>query len=164
MAKRGRPTDYTDDLPEKLRSYANQCLSKRQVPWLEEFCQRNDVSDRRLREWCKNYEELSDARDYMMMIQKMILKQIAITRGGNVSGAIFLLKANHGLIETEKIQHTSPQEEPLNIIFTDVATWRRHKENVSKRGTNNDKVTPVQESAVGYNWSEHLKNPLTASQ
>lgn len=167
MAKRGRPTEYTDDLPEKLRTYANDCLNRHQVPWLEEFCHKNDISERTLREWCKVHDDMEEAKEYLMTIQKMILKQLCITKGAHVAGAIFLLKANHGLIETDRVQHASSDVEPLNIIFTDVATWKRHKENVAKRQENQTKSTVAQsaspstapEAVGGYDWNNYLQNP-----
>ena len=168
MAKRGRPTEYTEDLPDKLRAYAKDCLSKQRIPWLEEFCHRNDISERTLRDWSKAHDEMRDSHDYLMMIQKMILKQLCISKGG--AGPIFLLKANHGLIETDRIQHAGDEVEPLTLIFTDVTTWRRHKENVkrleaqnSATQTNPQMQRPeVQEAAGGYDWTNYSQNPLTA--
>jgi len=167
MAKRGRPTEYTEDLPDKLRAYAKDCLSKQRIPWLEEFCHRNEVSERTLRDWNKTYDEMRDAHDYLMMIQKMILKQLCISKGG--AGPIFLLKANHGLVETEKIQHTGPDEEGLTIIFTDVETWKRHKDNRKRFEARNAATQinapiqhpEVQEAAGKYDWTNYSQNPLT---
>ena len=167
MAKRGRPTEYTEDLPDKLRAYAKDCLSKKRIPWLEEFCHMNEVSERTLRDWNKTYDEMLDAHDYLMMIQKMILKQLCISKGG--AGPIFLLKANHGMIETDRIQHSGDDVEPLNIIFTDVETWRRHKENrklLEARNAPTQTNAPiqhpeVQEAAGGYDWTNYSQNPLT---
>ena len=171
MAKRGRPTEYTEDLPDKLRAYTKDCLSKHQVPWLEEFCFKNEVSERTSRDWCKAHDEMLEAHDYLMTVQKMILKQLSISKGSNAAGPIFLLKANHGMIETDRIQHAGDDVEPLTLIFTDVTTWRRHKENVkrleaqnSATQTNPQMQRPeVQEAAGGYDWTNYSKNPLTSA-
>lgn len=169
MAKRGRPTEYTEDLPDKLRAYAKDCLSKHLIPWLEEFCHKNEISERTLRDWSKTHDEMRDAHDYLMMIQKMILKQLCISKGG--AGPIFLLKANHGMIETERIQHAGDEVEPLTLIFTDVTTWRRHNENVKRREAQNPvtQIMPqtqhseVQDAKDGYDWTNYSKNPLTSA-
>ena len=169
MAKRGRPTEYTEDLPDKLRAYAKDCLSKQRIPWLEEFCHRNDISERTLRDWSKAHDEMRDSHDYLMMIQKMILKQLCISKGG--AGPIFLLKANHGLIETDRIQHAGDEVEPLTLIFTDVETWRRHKDNLKlleARNAATQTTVPAQQPEVqnaggGYDWTNYSQNPLTSA-
>lgn len=158
MAKRGRPTEYKADLPDKLRSYTQDCLTKQRIPWLEEFCNNNEISERTLRDWCKAHDEMGEAREHLMMVQKMILKQLCISKGTHAAGPIFLLKANHGFIETEKIQHVGEAEEPLTLIFTDSATWKAHNENVAKREAL-EKKEP--EGISGHDWTSYSQNPLT---
>lgn len=159
MAKRGRPTEYKTDLPDKLRSYTKDCLSKQRIPWLEEFCNNNEISDRTLRDWCKTQEEMSEAREHLMMVQRMILKQLCISKGTHAAGPIFLLKANHGFIETEKIQHVGMTEEPLTLIFTDVETFKKHEESVKRIETQKTK-DPV--DVRGHDWTDYSQNPLTS--
>ncbi len=159
MAKRGRPTEYKSDLPDKLRSYTNDCLSKQRIPWLEEFCNNNEISERTLRDWCKAHDEMSDAREHLMMVQKMILKQLCISKGTHVAGPIFLLKANHGFIETEKVQHVGSGEEPLTLIFTDSATYKAHEENKKKLEA---KQAKEPENVGVYDWTNFSQKPLTS--
>ncbi|MBI4080441.1 MAG: hypothetical protein HY430_01570 [Candidatus Levybacteria bacterium] len=168
MTKRGRPTEYTTDLPDKLRSYTKDCLSKQRIPWIEEFCNNNEISDRTLRDWCKAHDELGKAREHLMMVQRMILKQLCISKGTHAAGPIFLLKANHGFIETEKVQHTGPEEEPLTLIFTDSATYQAHEANKAKREQEESRKqleaqkTKETENVGGYDWTPYInKNSLT---
>lgn len=85
----------------------------------------------------------------------------------NSSMAIFLLKANHRMIETEKVQHVGDETEPMTIIFTDSATWRRAKENRKRleessgiKDPAKSQVPPQQtpEAVDGYEWTDFTKS------
>lgn len=95
-----------------------------------------------------------------MMVQRMILKQLCISKGTHAAGPIFLLKANHGFIETEKIQHVGAGEEPLTLIFTDVETFKKHEESVKRLEAQKTK-DPV--DVRGHDWTDYSQNPLTSN-
>ena len=87
------------------------------------------VNDDTLNEWCKAREDFSATIKGIKDYQKMRLMGDGLLGKVNSTMAIFLLKANHNMIETQRIQNTGDETEPLTIIFTDVATWRQSIEN-----------------------------------
>lgn len=90
------------------------------------------INDDTLNEWCKVREDFSATIKGIKDYQKMRLMNDGLLGKVNSTMAIFLLKANHNMIETDRIQHAGDETEPTTIIFTDVATWERSEENRKK--------------------------------
>lgn len=112
--------------------YLNKTLAKTgervAVPWVEELALALKINDNTVVTWANKkkldaageptdeYEhpEFHETYQTIKMLQKLRLQQRVMGRF-NPSGAIFLLKANHGLIETEKKVIAGATNEPLLI-------------------------------------------------
>lgn len=132
----------------------------KKIPFLEEVAIKIGVSEKTIGRWSEADEEFCLAIEDITLYQKMALKNLGLGKN-TTQMAIFLLKANHGLIETEKIQHEGSKEEPISIIFTDSATWKRAEENRKKleqaNGVEKTQVRPQKatEVAGGYDWTDY---------
>src|SRR3990172_7858317 len=103
MTKMGRPTKYKKEFIKEAEKYLQECENARKVPFLEEFASRIGVSTDSVKRWTEAN------KDFCWAIER--------------------IKDYHEMIETSKIQHEGSVSKPLNIIFTDVATWKRAKDN-----------------------------------
>ena len=93
---------------------------------------KNNIPRRTFYNWCDAQEKLMQEKDRLMTLQEMELKHIGLSKQANPAMAIFILKTDHGKIETEKIQHEGKGGEPISIIFTDSETYRRAEANQHK--------------------------------
>ena len=164
-----RPTKYRKSFIKEAANYLNECRNARKVPFLEEFAERIGTTDRTLRNWTEAHEEFLPAVEEIKDHQRLALKTLGLK---SPSVIIFLLKADHGMIETEKIQHESSGTEPWNIIFTDVATWKRAEENRKRLEKLDNETVPIPEVQPGEssggiggydstNYSTRMNNLLT---
>lgn len=114
----GRPTEYDPLFAEAVDSYIlttgkeNMTLPKREG--LAKFLHVNVDT---VQEWCKIYPEFSVAVKKIDELQKERLMDDGLYGGKEVNSpmAIFLLKANHGMIETEKRILAGDQENPIKV-------------------------------------------------
>lgn len=155
MKRMGRPTKYKKRFIKEAEEYLQECKNARKVPFLEEFSGRIGVSEDSVKRWTEANEDFCGAIERIKDHQRLALKTLGLK---SPSVIIFLLKANHGMIETEKIQHEGSEGEPLSIIFTDSTTWKRAKENRKKleqiNGVAKAQVQPQKATEVtdGYDW------------
>ena len=126
MTKMGRPTKYKKEFIKEAEKYLQECENARKVPFLEEFASRIGVSTDSVKRWTEANKDFCWAIERIKDYQRMALITLGLKSPAML---IFLLKANHGMIETSKIQHEGSVSKPLNIIFTDVDTWKRSKAN-----------------------------------
>ena len=126
MTKMGRPTKYRKSFIKEAEKYLQDCKNARKVPFLEEFAVRIGVSEDSVQRWVKAKEEFCGAVERIKDRQCMELKLMGLKYP---SVLIFLLEADHGMVRAGRIQHEGSVSKPLNIIFTDSATWKRAKEN-----------------------------------
>lgn len=104
----GRPkgsTKYNPRLADKLEAYIDDCRSRRLIPWIQEFCLKNNHSRRTFYHWTKKHKELDEARDHLMGMQKLTLKKFGLSGKGNVRTIIYLLRRNHGMREAKPETH-----------------------------------------------------------
>lgn len=112
----GRPkgsTKYKPILADKLDAYVDECYKKRRIPWIEWFCIRNNLSKRTFYHWARYNDDLNDARDNLMMVQRLMLMKLVVSRQGYTRGIIFLLKRNHGFREAKPSQ----EKQGINVVF-----------------------------------------------
>ena len=137
----GRPCEFCpqgEEILKKIELYAAYCMGdvdeKMHPPFLEELCGYKYlnilVADiYRWIEYAKPmphdlnhrielHSALSDAVKRILQQQKQFLLNHSLFNN-QVSGAIFQLKANHGMIETEKRILAGSTKEPLEIIITE---------------------------------------------
>ena len=112
----GKPCSFCEkpfEIIQKIKLYGQwtrgKVDGKIHVPFLEELCDEDylDISEDTITNWVEHahdevaHAELIRAIKTLMMRQKGFLKK-RVLGDKNPTGGIFLLKANHGLIETEK--------------------------------------------------------------
>lgn len=97
----GRPTLYSDDMDQKAQTYMRSCRTTNSIPFIEELALELDVCRDTLLQWSYEHAAFSCTMQKLRMLQELTLKKGALckTLSGNV--AIFLLKANHGLSDSE---------------------------------------------------------------
>lgn len=165
----GRPTIYRKQCLKIAKNYLLECFTGHKIPFIQELSMRLEINDDTLNEWCKVNEDFSATIKRVKDYQKMRLMDDGLSGKVNTSMAIFLLKANHKLIETQRIQNTGDEEEPMTIIFTDPATWKRREENRKRleESTSGIKdrtgsLVPLQkisEVPGGYDyWTDYVQN------
>ena len=125
-----RPTKYRPKYIKTAENYLVECKNQHKLPFLQELAGRIGVNKRTLSRWGEANDKFSLALEDIMDYQCMAIQTLGLK---SPSMLIFLLETNHGMIRTERLQHEGKDGGPIeSIIFTDVATWRRAKENQQK--------------------------------
>ena len=106
----GRPTKYNEQMLSKAQSYVQHCQNGEEMPFIEELALELDVNEDTVVEWAKTHVEFSATVKRLKMLQKLYLKKGALEKKLHPSLSIFLLKANHGMNEEEKVE-----SEPLIV-------------------------------------------------
>ena len=126
----GRPCKYCQDkerYQKLVEDYLKQIneSAKPAIPWVEELALLLDIDDETLTNWSnkKNNDEYEHPELYatfrkLKTTQKFRLKQRALGRF-NPHGALYLLNADHKVIQTNKEVLSSEENEPLKIIIVD---------------------------------------------
>lgn len=122
----GPPCKFCDDrtnIISKVNLYIEKCNGnldgKVQVPYIEELCLVLGIHTDTLADWMNppdtshihEVAELIRAYKSIKMMQKLRLMQTTLTN--TATGAIFQLKANHGMVETEKTLIAGVNNEPV---------------------------------------------------
>lgn len=114
----GRPTKYSPELVAEVENYLKTCgRHNTELPTKEGFGLFIDVDDDTLVEWAKIYPDFSAALKRLERSQKNQLMNDGMYGGKEVNQAmaIFLLKVNHNMIETERRELTGADGAPLAI-------------------------------------------------
>lgn len=109
----GRPTKYDPIYVQKAREYLEDKTARDDVPWIEEFARSIGTVRQNLHNWSKEHQEFFDAINEIEEFQRVQLMKKAVNGEAVPAPAIFLLKANHGMIETEKRILAGDKENPL---------------------------------------------------
>lgn len=118
MNQKGRPTKYDPSFIQKIEDYIATCgREQTKLPKIEDICILLDVDYDTVEEWGKKYPDFSRTIKKVVKLQKGELIDDGLFGGKevNASMAIFLLKANHGLIETEKKILAGVDDRPIDI-------------------------------------------------
>ena len=116
--KTGRPTKYHDGMIPKIDEYMSMCNRENmQLPTIEGLCIFLGIRTTQLYSYARKYHEFSLAIKRISEAQKTQLMNDGMYGGkeGNSAMAIFLLKANHGMVETERKLISFDKDAPLNI-------------------------------------------------
>lgn len=121
----GRPSKYNEAMLQKAKDYYDLCRGKtdgkKRMPFIEELAMECDVDDKTINTWTNE----PDNTEFRATIEKLKnLQKLRTVQQGygakNPTFAIFMLKANHGMVETEKrILAGERDSEPMNIQITD---------------------------------------------
>jgi hypothetical protein len=114
MAKIGRPTKYTEDMPGKVYSYIKECsenpqgstreeLTIEQLPLLCGLVKVLKANNDTISEWRKIYPLFSEACNELLSVQKKTLIQLGLSGAYNSTIAARILGANHGMSDKKDI-------------------------------------------------------------
>lgn len=103
-----------EDNGETVETVINQVLNPYYTnpPYIEQLALDLDIDDETVTEWAKSHKEFSATIKRIKTLQKIRLYNNSMQRS-SATGAIFLLKANHGLVETEKRILANDIDHPL---------------------------------------------------
>lgn len=126
----GRPCTICQNMDEYLRitqQYLDRTLgrngAKPGIPYIEELAIELSAHRETVMEWAKNEADhplFSDTIKRLQDVQRLRLQQRVMGRY-NPTGAIFLLKANHGLMESEKKILAGDKNEPIQVEIIEEA-------------------------------------------
>jgi len=109
--KVGRPTKYRANLVNELDAFTKGA----NIPYLEEFASEIGVDEDTITNWGKEHRKFFGAIKRLKTKQKAMLQKLGLHNKVNSSMAIFQLKANHGLMETEKRQIEYPSGISISV-------------------------------------------------
>lgn len=101
----GRPTKYDPSFVQKAEEYIASCSREStELPTIEGLALKLGLDDERISDYSKKYPDFHATVKDLVRKQKNQLVNDGMYGGKEVNStmAIFLLKANHGMIETEK--------------------------------------------------------------
>lgn len=118
---------YSDDIIEKTRSYVDSCsVEQMALPTIEGLALLLGVDDDTLNDWAKKHDDFAAELTRLKMSQKVELINGGAFGGKEVNPSmfIFLLKANHNMIETERKLVGNPDGSKLEslVVIKDGST------------------------------------------
>lgn len=123
---RGRPTKYDPSMITIANQYVDSCSREAtELPTREGLALRLGVDDEQISIWSKKYPDFSATIKGLDEKQKAQLMNDGLYGGKDVNAtmAIFLLKVNHGMIETEKKILAGESNNPVRVeIIEDKVT------------------------------------------
>lgn len=114
----GRPTKYEPILIQTAKEYIDSCgREATELPTIEGLARYINVNSDTIYEWREKYSEFSETIKGLLDKQKDQLINDGMYGGKEVNStmAIFLLKANHGLIETSRTEVSGVNGQPIEI-------------------------------------------------
>lgn len=109
----GRPSTYKKKYSIIANDYLHELESTYEIPYIEKLAIKLGIHRETILEWenKKNedgslqYPEFSDTIKKLKDIQRLRLQELALLNKVNPTVAIFLMKVNHNMIETEIQKH-----------------------------------------------------------
>lgn len=125
--KGGRPLKYPDEniIVQKAEEYLRTTgREQTSLPTIEGLALYLGMDDEEVSIYSKRYQKFSATVKRIFAKQKLQLMEDGMYGGKEVNSsmAIFLLKANHGMIETEKKILSGDKDSPLKVNITDYGT------------------------------------------
>jgi len=134
--KGGRPTSYTEDMPERLLSHfrvdigeiikhnfttagkSNSRINAAALPSMTKFCEEVGVTNTTLHEWRRVHPEFSLAYTHARAMYEELLVTLGLSM--NNTFTVFMLKANFGWRDNVDVTVNSSSEKPVRLkIVTD---------------------------------------------
>lgn len=115
----GRPTKYNESMVATAEAYYERTLSiLNDMPTMEELALELGVDGDTLVEWAKEKPEFSAAIKRVKELQKQKLQTMGLFNRVNPTMAIFLLKTNHGFIDTSRQEVSGRDGGPVEASTT----------------------------------------------
>jgi len=97
----GRPTKYTDEMPQRVLGYVDECIKSKTLPTIAELSIIIDISKETINVWRKEPEKVlfSDALKKLEAYQEHFCLGRMVDKDTFATGQIFLLKCKHGYKE-----------------------------------------------------------------
>ena len=111
-----KPTKFTPELLAKIDDFFNEAVpTNMRIPTIEGLCLKLDINRDTIYEWAKIHKEITDTLEKIRVKQKEYLTEVGIFGGKEINANIvaLFLKANHGMIETNRTELTG---DPLIVI------------------------------------------------
>lgn len=115
----GRPSKYNSSINERLGDYLKSTgRLQTTLPTLEGFAEFLGIHTDTIQDWKEKYPEFSVSIKKILQRQKQQLMDDGLYGGKEVNSAmaIFLLKANHGMIEKQHTIVSGPNDEAIQIV------------------------------------------------
>lgn len=109
---------HNEETIKEANEYIDSCgLEQMELPTVEGLALLLDVHDDTLVDWGEKYPEFKNVMKKLMLKQKHLLINGGAFGGKeiNIAMFIFLLKANHGMIETERRELVGKDGEDIKI-------------------------------------------------
>lgn len=130
--KGGRPTKYK----KKMVKMVNEYVDITPMPFKEELCLNVlEINGDTLVQWVKKHDEFSAAIKRLEDKQKYRLQGMGLTGQVNTTMAIFLLKANHGLVDKVVAEHTGKDGGPIQTEDVGLENYKDYQELLKEHGT-----------------------------
>lgn len=141
----GRPTKLSPDLLSKAVAYYEDMKSKKQVPYIEELAVHILDTDRHViarwnnrgedSEWLAKqtpekaelFKKFSSVIKGLATMQLLEYKKIGVSGKGNNPVLIFLMKADHNMIETQRLEHGGIGGAPIEVKPIEVLSTKNRK-------------------------------------
>ena len=120
MTNSGRPTKYKPEYIDEVYKYIKTTgRLQTELPTVEGFADYIGVHRDSIYEWKKKHPLFSDTIKVILDKQKIQLMNDGLYGGREVNSsmAIFLLKVNHGMVETEKKILQGDPDRPLGVVM-----------------------------------------------
>lgn len=118
IQKYGRPTKYKPEMIALAQGYIDRCgREATELPTIEGLALELGLDDERIGEYASKYPDFHATIKDLKAKQKQQLMNDGMYGGKEVNStmAIFLLKANHGLIETSRTEVSGVNGQPIEI-------------------------------------------------
>ncbi len=105
MARGKPPTKYTPEMLNSIETFFDEAVpTNMRIPTVEGMCLKLNISKNTVYMWAKKHDPIKDALKLIKIKQKEYLTEVGIFGGKEINASIvsLFLKANHGMIETEK--------------------------------------------------------------
>lgn len=128
-----RPTKYSQELLDKAISFYEKHRADGEIPFIESLALELGVSDDTIVNWASlrdeeerpKYPEFLATYKKIETLQKLMLKKKGLSGDIKPTMPIFLLKANHGMVETARQEISGVEGGEIQVSVVDYAITKK---------------------------------------
>lgn len=121
--KVGRPSKYSPNALTVAKVYLQESIDDDFIPYIEKVAMRLGVHRETILNWGKEedvdgnklHQEFFDTIKRIEDIQRFKLQELGLMNKINPTIAIFMMKANHNMIETERKEISGPEGKDISF-------------------------------------------------